>query len=154
MDIVIRASGLEEIGLLLEWRTRVLREVFSLSEDAEMDALLQANETYYREHLADGSHLACFAVDVASGQIVGCGGICYHSEMPSPDNPSGACGYLMNIFALPELRGHGIGRKIVEFLIADARNRRTGKVYLESSEVAKPLYRSIGFSDLPDYMKL
>lgn len=90
----------------------------------------------------------------SDGRIVGCGGICYQSEMPSPDNPSGTCGHLMNVFALPRLRGRGIGRRVVEFLVDDARSRKTDKIYLESSEVARPLYHSIGFRDLPDYMKL
>ena len=85
---------------------------------------------------------------------MGCGGICYQSEMPSPDNPTGTNGYLMNIYALPELRGEGIGRKIVEFLIDDAKSRGTEKIYLESSSMAKRLYHEIGFSDMIDYMKL
>ena len=85
---------------------------------------------------------------------MGCGGICYQSEMPSPDNPTGTNGYLMNIYALPELRGEGIGRQIVEFLIDDAKSRGTEKIYLESSSMAKRLYHEIGFSDMMDYMKL
>ena len=119
-----------------------------------MENLRTANEAYYREHIADGTHTACLAVDSTNGNVVGCGGICYQREMPSPDNPAGTCGYLMNIFAVPELRGQGIGRKVIEFLIADARTKGTGKIYLESSAVAKPLYRSVGFTDMPDYMKL
>ena len=94
------------------------------------------------------------AYKVKSGEIVGCGGICYQSEMPSPDNPMGTNGYLMNIYALPEKRGEGIGRKIVEYLIEDAKQRRTEKIYLESSGMARRLYHEIGFSDMKDYMKL
>ena len=154
LGIKVRKAGLDELGLLMEWRMRVLREVFSLANGAELDKLRTANEAYYREHLADGTHVACFATDEETGQVVGCGGICYQHEMPSPDNPSGTCGYLMDIFATPEERGRGIGRKVVEFLVGDARTRGAGKIYLESSEVAKPLYRSIGFNDMPDYMKL
>lgn len=71
-----------------------------------------------------------------------------------PDNPSGTNGYLMNIYSLPELRGEGIGRQIVEFLIDDAKSRGTEKIYLESSSMAKRLYHEIGFSDMIDYMKL
>lgn len=74
--------------------------------------------------------------------------------MPSPDNHSGKNGYLMNIYTLPEYRGEGIGRKIVEFLINDAKEKGTEKIYLESSGAAKHLYYEIGFLDMPDYMKL
>ena len=66
----------------------------------------------------------------------------------------GTNGYLMNIYALPEKRGEGIGRKIVEYLVEDAKQRRTEKIYLESSGMARRLYHEIGFSDMKDYMKL
>lgn len=154
MGIAVRKAGLDEFEFLMEWRMRVLREVFSLDDGADLGELRAANEAYYREHLADGTHVACFATDEESGRVVGCGGICYQREMPSPDNADGTCGYLMNVFAAPNERGRGIGRKVVEFLICDARARNTGKIYLESSAIAKPLYLSIGFKDMPDYMKL
>ena len=66
----------------------------------------------------------------------------------------GGLRYLMNIYTLPEYRGHGVGRRIVEFLIDDARKRGTEKIYLESSKDAKHLCEEIGFSDMQDYMKL
>ena len=154
MKIEVRNATLEELDTLLAWRMQVLSEVFSFPKAADCIALRTKNEAYYKEHLAKGSHTACFALNGDNGQIVGCGGICYQAEMPSPDNPSGQNGYLMNIYTLPEFRGKGIGRKIVAFLIADARRKGTGKIYLESSRSAKNLYHKIGFTDMTDYMKL
>jgi len=46
------------------------------------------------------------------------------------------------------------GRKIIEYLINDAKERGTEKIFLESSGVAKKLYHEIGFADMEDYMKL
>ena len=112
------------------------------------------NEAYYKTHLSDATHTACFALNEENGEIIGCGGICYQKEMPSPDNLTGTNGYLMNIYTLPEYRGKGVGRKIIEFLIEDAKRRGTEKIYLESSKGAKHLYEEIGFSDMQDYMKL
>ncbi len=154
MSVSVKKAGLEDLEALMEWRMRVLAEVFPTDGQEDRSAIRENNEVYYRQHLADGTHTACFAMDDDTGRIVGCGGICYQSEMPSPDNSSGTNGYLMNIYSVPELRGEGIGRKIVEFLIDDAKKRGTEKIYLESSGVAKRLYHEIGFNDLPDYMKL
>ena len=153
MEIKIRKAADAEMELLLQWRMRVLREVFSLGANADTDKLKQANEEYYRLHLADGSHTACFAMN-DDGELIGCGGICYQEEMPSPDNENGTCGYLMNIYALPEYRGRGVGRKIVEYLLAEAKERGTQKIYLESSDMAMSLYQEIGFTPLEGYMKL
>lgn len=152
--IEIVEAGLEDLPLLVEWRMQVLREVFSMERDADLSLLEKQNEAYYKKHLADGSHIACFARDQDSHEIIGCGSICYQKELPSPDNPSGTNGYLMNIYTLPKARTHGIGRKIIEYLIEDARKKGTEKIYLESSKVAKKLYNQIGFTDLEDYMKL
>ena len=53
-----------------------------------------------------------------------------------------------------EVRSEGIGRKIIEYLINDAKERGTETIFLESSGVAKKLYHEIGFADMEDYMKL
>lgn len=54
-------------------------------------------------------------------------------EMPSPDNLSGQCAYLMNIYTYLEFRGRGVG---------------------EISKPGRKLYEKIGFVDMPDMMKL
>ena len=154
MSVSVRSAGLNELDTLMEWRMRVLAEVFPAEAGEDRSGIRENNAAYYREHLQDGTHTACFAVDGGSGAIVGCGGICYQREMPSPDNPDGTNGYLMNIYTLPQYRGRGIGKQIVEFLIRDAKARGTGKIYLESAPAAKKLYFDLGFTDMKDYMKL
>lgn len=155
MDIIVRKAAIDELDTLLQWRMRVLQEVFQLYEnDKNYLAIRRNNEAYYRKHLAEGSHTACFAVESSVNRIVGCGGICYQSEMPSPDNVSGTNGYLMNIYTIPEVRGEGVGQKILNFLIDEAKQRGIEKIYLESSDVAKNFYEEIGFVDLKNYMRL
>ena len=154
MNVSVEKAGLSELSHLIEWRMQVLAEVFPMDDGEDRSDIRINNEAYYREHLADGTHTACFAVNTENGETIGCGGICYQKEMPSPDNLTGTNGYLMNIYTLPEYRGQGIGKKIMEFLIVDAKSRGTEKIYLESSKAAKHLYKEIGFSDMEDYMKL
>lgn len=147
-------AGLAELDILTQWRMQVISEVFSLGEEYDDKTLRENNKEYYRKHISDDTHTACLAFDVENGMIVGCGGICYQDELPSPDNPSGSCGYIMNVFTIPELRKNGVGRSIVRFLIDDAKSRGVDKIYLESSEKAKNMYYAIGFTDMVDYMKL
>ena len=154
MKIEVRNATLEELDTLLAWRMQVLSEVFSFPEAANCIALRTKNETYYKEHLAKGSHTACFALNGDNGQIVGCGGICYQAEMPSPDNPSGQNGYLMNIYTRKPYRKNGVARKMCKWLIQKAKEKGAEKIYLESSPPAKNLYHKIGFTDMTDYMKL
>ncbi|MCD7881693.1 MAG: GNAT family N-acetyltransferase [Clostridiales bacterium] len=151
MEIAIREATGSDLEELMRWREIVLREVFSIPAGEDMTALLAENRTYYQTALETGEHVACFAS--AGGEIVGCGGVCLYREMPSPDNPSGKCGYLMNIYTVPAMRQQGVGKKVVQWLVQEAKDRGAEKIYLEASEQAYPLYRSLGFQDMKGYLK-
>lgn len=150
--IAVKKVALDELPVLLVWREKVLREVFSLDAETDVHDLIAQNRTYYMQSIPDGKHIACFAYQ--DDEIIGCGGLCLYNEMPSPDNANGKCGYLMNIYVLPEYRKHGAGKKIVTFLIEQARAENVGKIYLESTDGAKQFYRELGFSDLQGFMKV
>jgi GNAT superfamily N-acetyltransferase len=136
----------------MQWRMEVLHHVFRVPESEPLTALRNANRKYYREKLADGSHLACFAEE--NGETVGCGGLCLYQEMPSPDNPSGQCAYLMNVYTREQRRGKGVGSRIVGWLVAEAKKRGITKIYLETSEEGRRLYEKAGFEKMKDYLIL
>lgn len=151
MDIEIRKANLMDIELLMKWRMRVLREVFSIPDNQPVKELEQANTLYYQSALNSDMHIACFAYK--NNEIIGCGGICLYQEMPSPDNLSGRCAYLMNVYTCPQFRGHGIGQKIVQWLIGEAVERNITKIYLETTKFGRKVYEKTGFLDMPDMMK-
>jgi len=152
----LREVGPDDLELLMELRMEVLGDVFA-SAMSEMPAdkreeLRRENEAYYREALGNGTHRACVAH--VGGAIAGCGGLCIQKELPSPDNTSGICGYLMNVYTRPEYRGKGIGKAVTRWLIEAAREAGAGKVYLETTEQGEPVYRSCGFVDMSGYLYL
>lgn len=152
MAVVVRQAGIDEIDRLMAWRLEVLREVFSLSERDDLDALDRENRAYYARELPRKGHIACFAE--IDGQVIGCGGVCLQREMPSPDNLSGKCAYLMNIYTRPEAQRCGVGHSVVRWLVARARQWGAEKIYLETSKEGRALYEGVGFVDLPDMMLL
>lgn len=91
MNVVIRTVA--DLPTLMRWRREVIEHVFG---EVPSDALMEANRRYYATHIADGSHIAVVAH--TDGEDAGCGAICFTEELPSPDNPSGRCAYLMNIY--------------------------------------------------------
>ncbi len=132
----------------MSWRKEVIEHVFGVKPD---ETLLVANRRFYEKHIADDTHFAL--VVECDGEDCGCGAVCLTEELPSPDNPSGRCAYLMNIYVRESFRNHGIAHKIVSRLIDEAKRRDCGKIYLETTDAGRPVYQSLGFRDLPDIMK-
>ena len=145
---MLEIREIKDTERLMMWRAEVIRNVFGKEPDEE---LLDANREYYRKHKADGFHMALEAN--LDSMDCGCGGVCFTEELPSPDNPSGLCGYIMNIYVREPFRKHGIAHGIVSRLIEESKKRGCGKIYLETTADGKTLYSSLGFKDMPDMMK-
>ncbi|MBU3217408.1 GNAT family N-acetyltransferase (plasmid) [Clostridium estertheticum] len=152
MNVIIRRATLKDLDILIDWRMEVLHEVFSVSQNQSLKALEEANRIYYQNALLNEEHIACFAYQEEN--IIACGGICLYKEMPSPDNPSGTCAYLMNIYTRSRFRGQGVGKQVVSWLVQEAVQRKVTKIYLETSEAGRALYHELGFQPMIDYMKL
>ena len=79
----------------------------------------------------------------ADGKIVGCGGLYPIDERDAE---------IRRMYLLPEARGLGLGRTLLEELIARAKERRFERVVLETASVLKEaisLYRRRGFLPVP-----
>ena len=145
---MIGIRRITDISELLAWRREVIENVFG---EEPSEGLLEENRKYYVKHIGDGTHLAYLAI--MDDEEVGCGSICLSDELPSPDNPSGHCAYIMNIYVRKNYREKGAGHAIVRRLIEEAEKRNCGKIYLETTSEGRNLYASLGFNDLPDMMK-
>lgn len=78
-------------------------------------------------------------VTSGEGNVVGCGGLYPIDEREAE---------IRRMYLLPQARGFGIGRKLLEELISLAKERRFERVVLETASVLKEaisLYRNRGF---------
>jgi ribosomal protein S18 acetylase RimI-like enzyme len=60
------------------------------------------------------------------------------------------------LYVRPEFRGQGAARSLVDGLIGEARSIGYHKIVLDtlpSMEAAHKLYRTLGFREIPPYMK-
>ena len=145
----IKLKETRDIATLMLWREEVIRHVFG---ENPSEQLLEANRRYYGREVPEGAHLAFIAE--CDGLEAGCGSICLSRELPSPDNPTGKCAYLMNIYVREAFRERGVAHAVVRRLIEEARKRGCGKIFLETTAEGRGVYESLGFRDLPDMMKL
>ncbi len=107
---------------------------YSIS-DPEVDAMFEA-------YPSPGA--AFFVVEI-EGRLLGCGGM-----GPLQDGDPGVC-ELRKMYFLPELRGSGMGSKLLEVILEAARTAGYTLCYLETldhMDQARKLYRKYGFKSI------
>ena len=148
MDIQYRKAIAADVPLLVELRKTVLIAANKLPQDADLSHIDAASAAYFADM---DKHTTYLAYD--GERVVGVGSVDYHTEMPTVANPRGKCAFLMNIYTAPEYRRKGIATRIVEMLMADAREKGAGSVMLEATEMGAGLYRKMGFAEAEGYMR-
>jgi GNAT superfamily N-acetyltransferase len=107
---------------------------------------------YYERYANDPSHFDLIAD--AEGEPAGSGGVIFEDRPPHVRYGANLCGYVLNIYVLPEFRRRGIARSIMLRLISEARARGTIKLRLHASDFGRPLYESLGFKAVERYLEL
>ncbi|HCL83077.1 MAG TPA: GNAT family N-acetyltransferase [Chitinophagaceae bacterium] len=89
---------------------------------------------------------SAYFIAEADGKIVGGSGV-----FPTPGLPAGCC-ELVKLYLLPEMRGQGLGHRLMEICFQKAIEFGFSKMYLETMpelRMAIGLYERAGFSYLP-----
>jgi putative acetyltransferase len=135
-DIMIRPLEIGEDGTAFrtlneEWISR-----YFVLEQKDRETLNDPENAILRK----GGRVFQVWVD---GKVVGCVALL----------PMGDGVYELSKMAVsPEMRGRGIGRKLLEYAIAEAKNLGAKSLFLGSNSVLKNavhLYESVGFSHVP-----
>jgi putative acetyltransferase len=128
--------------------------------DGDQDAFRSLNEAWIAKYFMIEEHDREVLNDPV-GHIIGAGGQIFMAV--ANDRPVGCCALIpmgTGVFELAkmavkeDLRGYGIGRKVLEYAIGYARKTVAGRLYLETNRKlanAIHLYESVGFEHVsPD----
>lgn len=140
---VRRAADAElEAVALLRWRmTREGGGGLAGTGSAEAAAHAADAAAWARAH-AD-SHVPIVAVD--DGEVVGMAWLAIQARVPAPGALERRSGDLQSCFVVPERRGAGIGRRLAEAVLAEARERGLEHVTVHASRASIPVYERAGF---------
>ena len=150
MSVNFRFAQLADAGMLAEMRLAMRRERETVPPPADEDAFQQANLDFFRTALADGSYVGIIAEK--DGVPVANGGICFHLHPPSYSVPNGKSACLLNMYTIPAARGIGLAGKILAMLVEHARKEKCCQVFLNASDMGKPLYLKFGFKEIANEM--
>lgn len=127
-----------------------LRWEFRVAEQAAQPRheFLRDFEAWLREALESGRWVVAVA-DTASG-LCGCMYLERVTKLPVPGTSRREWGYITSAFVAAEARGCGVGRRLLDHLIAAARERGLEFLLLWPSEEGVPFYRRAGFRPTAD----
>ena len=149
-DLKIRLATVADAELLTDLRMQMRKEREKVHPPADIEAFRDANFEYFKKYLADGSYIGVIAE--INGKTAATGGICLHNHPPSYSVPNGRSACLLNMYTLIEFRGRGLAGKIVAMLVDEARHAGCCQVFLNASDMGKPVYEKFGFTDVANEM--
>ena len=135
------AADAEELTRL---RLAYLAEDLGPLSAEEASAFGRALPDYFRRSL--GGNLSAY-VAREGGKVVACALLLAVEKPMSPSFPNGRTGTVLNVYTEPTYRRRGVARRLMEMLLADARERGFCVVELKATEDGCPLYRSLGFEE-------
>jgi GNAT superfamily N-acetyltransferase len=138
-EVMVRPLADEDVPALMR-----LRAMWGFEDYGQLD------DPGYEERFADwvvrnaATRRAWIAVD-ASGEAVGMMNMGLFERMPKPGQPTTFWGYLANAYVVPEFRNAGVGRMLLDALLAYARETGLARIVLHPSDRAIPFYTRAGF---------
>lgn len=100
----------------------------------------------------DTTHLP-FIAESAEG-VVGMAWLALLDRIPGPQQWERRAGSVMSVYVVPERRNAGIGERLMQALIAEARSRRLEYLAVHIADRAEHFYRRLGFSERDNAVEL
>lgn len=141
----------DDIELLMSSRLEMLKVVNNLPADYIFSEELI---TYSKEYFEKGNQTTILAIDEEFDSVIGCATLCYMEMMPTFSHPTGKRAHLMNVYTNADYRRKGIAMKMMEMLIAAAKDRGVTEISLDATESGRPLYEKCGFKASDECMTL
>lgn len=134
-----RVATDDDIEMLCECREKQLIDEGQVPETGIRSQL----RTYFAQNLGNDSLIEWVAEE--EGRIVGTAAIILYEFPPSFKNRSGLRGYINNVYTERRYRKKGIATKLLDKVVAEARQRGVTRIWLETSAMGFGLYRKYGF---------
>ncbi|MBE1484957.1 GNAT family N-acetyltransferase [Plantactinospora soyae] len=141
MRVTVRRATPVDAPALARLRWRRVEEHDEPAMDR--DVFLEIFTSWTVDHLA--THLP-FLAEV-DGRLAGMTWLMLADRAPSPWNLDRRTGDVQAVYVIPELRNLGVGKMLIDTVLAEARLRELESVTVHSSDRAVPFYLRAGFKE-------
>ena len=148
----IRVATSADWNALAEMRYRFRAEVGSPTE-TKSRFVRRCTSWMKKAFGANSGAWRCWVIDDGK-QLLGHVCVQLFEKMPNPVNEPEAHAYLTNFYVVPELRGRGLGRKLLNKALSWCRAQGADAVILWATAESKSLYRRCGLREPADILEL
>lgn len=141
----VRRAAARDIPALVELRIAFDQELAGPLPAERADEHRASIEAYLRSHVPDGRYRVWVAD--AAGNLVGMAGLVVIDRPPHQRSRRAPEGMVFNVMTAPAWRQRGVGRAVMEALIADGRALGCRRLVLRTSDDGSHLYAALGFAD-------
>ena len=149
MEILIKRASKEDVEKVIANRKAFITDV--MNREAS-DEFMKATTDFFHSNINSESVLCYIAAH--EEQIVASVVTIITQVIPKTYNLSGKIGYVYNVYTLPNYRRQGLATKLLQEVIAEARNLGVGELYLNATEAGRPVYEKLDFKMLENEMRL
>jgi GNAT superfamily N-acetyltransferase len=142
--IVYRRATIDDVPALVDYRVLFLNEVYDHPESNKTGILRKSLLEYFTGAIPSRDFIAWVAE--CEGKIVGTSGMVIW-QIPARYGgvEGGRLGYLLNFYTVPEARRKGIGTRLLNELIEEAKSLGLKRLHLHASKDGINIYRRAGF---------
>jgi len=140
-EFSIREATPADIEVLVQHRLGMFRDM-GVSE-AELAAMEGHARAYFRRAVPDRKYVAFLAEN--HGRVIAGGGIIIIHWPAGRGDLRDSKAMILNMYTEPEFRRRGLGRRLMEKMIAWCRAQGYKSVSLHASDAGRPLYEALGF---------
>jgi GNAT superfamily N-acetyltransferase len=148
----IRVASSADWNALAEMRYRFRTEVGSPIE-TKSRFVRRCTSWMKKAFGADSSAWRCWVINDGK-QLLGHVCVQLFEKMPNPVTEPEAHAYLTNFYVVPEMRGRGLGRKLLNKALAWCRLQDADAIILWATPESKSFYRRCGLLEPADILEL
>jgi GNAT superfamily N-acetyltransferase len=150
--IQIRLATSRDWNALAEMRYQFRAELGSTTESKSR--FVRRFKSWMEKGFDSGaSTWRCWVIDDGK-QLLGHVCVQLFQKMPNPVNESEVHAYLTNFYVMPEMRCHGLGRRLLNKALSWCRAQGVDAVILWASSESRSLYRRCGLRESADVFEL
>jgi GNAT superfamily N-acetyltransferase len=148
----IRLTKSGDWNALAEMRYRFRAELGSTTEPKSR--FLRRCTSWMQKRFDSGSSTwRCWVADDGK-QLLGHVCVQLFEKMPNPVDEPEVHAYLTNFYVVPEMRSHGLGRRLLNKALSWCRVQKVDAIILWASPGSRSLYRRCGLGESADIFEL